>query len=248
MNTQTTMPPLRKTVTVEQPVDKAFALFTGRIAEWWPPADHPVAAGVGTDPGTVVLEPRPQGRIYHRRSDGTITTWGEVQVWEPPHRLVLRWQPAGVTGAPTEVEIRFTPEDGHTRVELEHRGWDQLGDRTGATRADYDSGWENVLQLYTAAGQDNNPAIASLILGIASVVLPVLGLLAAPFAIIFGIRGRQRARNGARQGGLATTGLTLGAIGLVLWGLFALLGVGLVVQSPSGEEEQVPVETIDPGP
>jgi hypothetical protein len=34
MNTQTTMPSVRKTVTVKQPQDRAFALFTGRIAQW----------------------------------------------------------------------------------------------------------------------------------------------------------------------------------------------------------------------
>ncbi|HEX5878505.1 MAG TPA: DUF4190 domain-containing protein, partial [Actinomycetota bacterium] len=96
-------------------------------------------------------------------------------------------------------------------------------------------------------GRDNGAAIASLILGITSLVLPVLGIIAAPFAIGFGIAGRRRARRGARQGGLATAGLTLGAIGLVLWGLLAL-GASLVVvnQGPDGSEEQVPVETNHP--
>ena len=61
-------------------------------------------------------------------------------------------------------------------------------------------------------------ARGSLIPSITSVV-PILGILAAPFAIVFGIAGRRPDREGARQSGLATAGLTLGAIGFVLWGV-----------------------------
>jgi uncharacterized protein YndB with AHSA1/START domain len=249
MSTQTTMPPVRKTVRVKQPLDWAFALFTGRINQWWPQG-RTLADETTTSPGPVVLEPWPQGRVYRRHDDGTIESWGEVRVWEPPHRLVLTWQPAaGTTPASTEVEIRFIPEGNGTRVDLEHRGWEQLGGEGAATRAEYESGWGDVLRLYAAAGRDNGPAIASLILGITSVVLPILGLLAAPFAIAFGIAGRWRARQGVRHGGLATAGLTLGAIGLVLWGLIVAVGVGTYVsQYSSGYDESAPVETSQPGP
>ncbi len=247
MNTQTTMPPVRKTVTVKQPLDRAFALFTGRIADWWPSAGvtggDPVAR-----PGTVVLEPRPHGKIYRRHDDGSIEFWGDVQVWEPPHRLVLVWQPAGGMSAPTEVEVLFTPADDGTRVELEHRGWDRLGDHATTARTEYDTHWDDVLRTYAAAGHENGSAIASLILGITSVVVPFLGFLAAPFAIIFGIAGRRRAREGARQGGLATAGLTLGAIGFVLWGVLIVGGALVFVQSYSdGQDEQVPVEPVPTG-
>jgi hypothetical protein len=69
MNTRTTMPPVRKTVTVKQPVDRAFALFTARIADWRP------GTGASAAEGTVVLEPRPQGKVYQRGSDGSIEFW-----------------------------------------------------------------------------------------------------------------------------------------------------------------------------
>lgn len=241
MNTHTTIPPVRKTVTLRQPVDQAFALFTARIDQWWP--HDTVLAGGSESAGAVVLEPRPQGRVYRRHHDGAIEFWGEVQVWEPPHRLVLAWQPVAGSPASTEVEVRFTPEGNGTRVDLEHRGWDQLGGQGAATRASYESGWADVLKGYAAAGSDIGPAIASLILGIASVVLPLLGILAAPFAIAFGIVGRRRARRGARQGGLATAGLTLGAIGLALWAVIGLLGLGFVSESSDGRDDPVPVET-----
>jgi uncharacterized protein YndB with AHSA1/START domain len=246
MNTQTTMPPVRKTVTVRQDVDRAFALFTGRIADWWPGAD--ITGDAGGRSGTVVLEPRPQGKVYRRYDDGAIEIWGEVQVWEPPHRLVLVWQPAAGMPAPTEVEVVFTSVDDGTRVELEHRGWDRLGGQANAARDEYDVRWEDVLRLYAAAGHDNGSAIASLILGITSIVVPILGFLAAPFAIVFGIIGRRRAREGARQGGLATAGLTLGAIGFVLWGvLIAGGGVLIMNEYVDGQEEGVPVEHVPDG-
>ena len=248
MNTQTTTPPVRKTVRIRQPVDTAFALFTGRIAEWWPHTGHPVATGVGSSPGTVVLEPRPRGRIYQRRDDGVLDYWGEVTVWEPPHRLVLAWHPTGADTIPTEVEIVFTAETDGTRVELEHRGWDKLGAAATAACSEYDSGWQDVLRLYAAAGRDNNAAITSLILGITSIVLPLIGLLAAPFAIIFGIVGRRRARAGAPRGGMATAGLTLGAIALVLWGALLAGGAIAVIATSGGTEEQVPVEPASEPP
>jgi uncharacterized protein YndB with AHSA1/START domain len=235
MNTQTTMPPVRKTVTVKQPVDRAFALFTARIADWWP------GTGASAAGGTVVLEPRPQGKVYRRGSDGSIEFWGDVQVWEPPHRLVLIWQPGAGMAAPTEVEVLFTPEADGTRVELEHRGWDRLGGQANAARTEYDARWDDVLRQYAAAGHDNGAALASLILGITSVVLPILGLVAAPFAMLFGVIGRRRAREGARQGGFATAGLTLGAIGFVLWGLLLAGGAIAIRGWSDGEEEGVPV-------
>lgn len=245
MSTQITMPPVRRTVTVKQPVDRAFALFTARIDQWWPRAasGQEVAAGGGS----VVLEPRPGGRVYRRDADGSIEYWGTVSVWDPPRRLVLGWQPALHGPAVTEVEILFTPEGGGTRVDLEHRGWEELGGQAAAARAEYESAWADVLRQYAGAGQDNGSAVAALVLGLCSVVIPLAGLVLAPFAIVFGVIGRRRAKRGAGQGGLATAGLTLGAIGLVVWGLLVGLGLGVAIVSPgSSQEVPVPVESVQP--
>jgi hypothetical protein len=46
------------------------------------------------------------------------------------------------------VEIRFVLEGDATRVELEHRGWDRLGDEAAEARDGYDSGWDLVLGSY----------------------------------------------------------------------------------------------------
>ena len=73
-----------------------------------------------------------------------------------------------------------------------------------------------------------------------------MGLLAAPFAIGFGLVGRRRARSGARHAGLATAGLTLGAIGLVLWGVVVL---GLMSFSAPRVVEEGPVPApVQTGP
>jgi hypothetical protein len=35
--------------------------------------------------------------------------------------------------------------DGGTRVDLEHRGWEKLGERAAEARQGYSQGWESVL-------------------------------------------------------------------------------------------------------
>jgi hypothetical protein len=97
----------------------------------------------------VVLEGRRGGRLYERWHDGGEADWGRVVAWEPPQRLVLSWKPNPERKAATEVEVRFVAvEPDHTRVELEHRGWERLGDLGPEARASYDGGWPGVLDGY----------------------------------------------------------------------------------------------------
>jgi len=65
----------------------------------------------------------------------------------------------------------------------------------------------------------NPDAVVATVVGVLSVVLffpfgPVLG----PIAIVIGRGARRRAMDGARGQGLATAGVVLGAIGLVVGG------------------------------
>ena len=47
------------------------------------------------------------------------------------------------------MEVRFSAEGaGSTRLDLEHRGWERLGDRAVEARSGYDSGWPQVLERY----------------------------------------------------------------------------------------------------
>jgi uncharacterized protein YndB with AHSA1/START domain len=136
--------PVRKSVVVAAPVERAFAVFTERIGEWWPLKTHSVRAELAE---TAVLEPRLGGAIYETWREGR-ETWGEIVVWEPPDRLVFTWSPVA---EPTEVEVRFTPQGDSTLVELEHRGWEARGAKAATIRDSYDEGWETVLGLYAGA-------------------------------------------------------------------------------------------------
>jgi hypothetical protein len=67
---------------------------------------------------------------------------------------VLSWNPSREERPRTEIEVTFTEEGDKTRVDLEHRGWQNLGERGGQVRQGYDSAWSGVLAGYseTASG------------------------------------------------------------------------------------------------
>lgn len=71
-------------------------------------------------------------------------------------------------------------------------------------------------------------AVASMVLGILSVVMCCLWFLSVPMAIIaivLGVIARGKAARGeAGGGGMATTGIVFGVIGLLIWVLFFMLG------------------------
>jgi Activator of Hsp90 ATPase homolog 1-like protein len=142
--TQTTIQPVRRAVTVERPLEDAFRVFTEGLGTWWPVATHSIAKDAVE---TVVMEGRADGRLYERTTGGAESDWGRMLVWEPPRRIAFEWQ---ITGTPTEVEVRFTPEGDRTRVDLEHRGFERLED--GAERRQsYSNGWVTVLERYADA-------------------------------------------------------------------------------------------------
>ncbi len=114
-------------VTVRAPADVAFDVFTGDIDQWWKRGRKYRVAG--REPGTLVLEPRAQGRVFESYAEGTaVHEVGRVTVWEPPSRLVFEWRAVNFApGEITEVEVRFTAlDDERTQVELVHRGFAAL--------------------------------------------------------------------------------------------------------------------------
>ena len=125
---------IRKTVLVDFAPAEAFELFTTRIASWWPVGTHSYG---GDDVTDVVLEPRAGGRLYEVTAAGE-QEWGSVLAWEPPDLVVIDWQIGEARG--TEVEVRFSPEGAGTRVDLEHRGFEESD-----PRGRYDGGWDIVL-------------------------------------------------------------------------------------------------------
>lgn len=142
-----TTEPIRRSVTVAQSPEDAFALFTTKMASWWPLETHTRADhDAGETTVDVVFEAREGGRIYEVLSTGAKGEWGRVSVWEPPGRVVFDWKPNDDDQPFTEVEVMFTVIDGgRTRVDLEHRKWELLGPVVGAEgRAGYEPGWAYV--------------------------------------------------------------------------------------------------------
>ena len=148
---------VRKTVTVNAPIEHAFRVFTEQHGRWWPLDTHHIGKVTAA---TAVIEPYIGGRWYERGVDGTECVWGSVLAWEPPHRLVLAWQ---ITAdwrydlmLQTEVEVTFVAEGrGRTRLQLEHRYLDRYRDQAGMMRSIFESegGWTGILVRFAAAAE-----------------------------------------------------------------------------------------------
>jgi uncharacterized protein YndB with AHSA1/START domain len=140
--------PLRWAFDVACPPHHAFRVWAADIATWWP-ADHTLT---GAADSTVVLEGRVGGRIFERTADGGEHDWGEVTAWEPPTRLAYLWFLRADRADATDVEIRFLAAGAATtRVEIEHTGWERLGERGPAWRERNLGGWSTLLPHYRAA-------------------------------------------------------------------------------------------------
>ena len=156
MSTQIRPAPVRKSVFVDAPQNHAFDVFTSGIGRWWPKS-HKIGEAELDKP---VIEPRAGGRWYQLGVDGSSCDVGKVLKWDPPARVLLAWQlTADWTYDPdlvTEVEVTFTPEGSGTRVDLEHRLLERIGERAETMRGAIDSpnSWGLLLQLYSEASAE----------------------------------------------------------------------------------------------
>jgi uncharacterized protein YndB with AHSA1/START domain len=141
--------PIRRTLTVAAPPDRAFSAFTDDLGSWWP--SEYTWSGDVLD--TIAIEPREGGRCFERGPYGFECDWGRVLACEPPRRLVFAWQismrrePVPDPERASEVEVRFEPGDSGTRVEVEHRGFERHGEDAETYRDALDSpqGWDYML-------------------------------------------------------------------------------------------------------
>jgi uncharacterized protein YndB with AHSA1/START domain len=147
--------PVRKSVRVARSVEDTFRVFVDEFAKWWPVERFSRTADDQYPPGVtlerVVFEPRAGGRIYEVTSAGDEGSWAEVLLYDPPHQLVLAWKPNDRPEPATEVEVRFEPDGDGTIVNLEHRGWERLGDRAEVARDGYAHGWRIPFARFAAA-------------------------------------------------------------------------------------------------
>ena len=155
MSSAATVPAISGTISLDVPVERAFSVFTGSMATWWPRDYHIGQA----DMADAIMEPHEGGRWYERGVDGSECDWGRVLAWEPPRRLVVTWQINGQwqydpdPAHASEIEVRFTADGPQrTTVELEHR----LLDRLVGGQAIYDAirgggGWSALLESFARA-------------------------------------------------------------------------------------------------
>ena len=144
---------VRRTITVDAPIERAFSVFTERFGDFKPP-EHNM---LGVPIAETVFEHHIGGHIYDRGTDGTECRWARVLAFEPPDRVVVSWDISPYWQIETdpnhtsEVEIRFIAETPQrTRLELEHRNIDRHGPGWEGVRdgvAD-DAGWTLYLERY----------------------------------------------------------------------------------------------------
>jgi uncharacterized protein YndB with AHSA1/START domain len=138
---------VNRSVSVGVPPARAFAIFTEEIGTWWPLGEGYAFAGDRWQ--DMVIESREGGRVYERARDGEVFHIGSVTAYEPPSRIVFTWGEATQEwAAPTEVEVRFTEEDGGTRIDLEHRAFERVGPAAQETANNYERGWPMVLDRF----------------------------------------------------------------------------------------------------
>ncbi|GIJ22319.1 SRPBCC family protein [Micromonospora lutea] len=144
---------LRSTLFVPASAERAYEVFTGRLADWW------VTEYTWSGPAVLVelgMEPRPGGMLYEIGPYGFRNDWGRVLTWDPPRRLVFTWQ-IGADRAPvpdparaSEVEVLFTPAESGTQIEVAHRHFDRHGTAAEGYRRALTAGWHELLSRYAA--------------------------------------------------------------------------------------------------
>lgn len=105
----------------------AFEVFTAEIDDWYERGryswhDPKRAVGIRFEPGV-------GGRWIEvwDAETGEGCEFGRIKAWEPGRRLLVSFTSTFLPPEPpTEIEVRFEPVAGGTRVTLEHRGIEQL--------------------------------------------------------------------------------------------------------------------------
>ncbi|MGW1056567.1 SRPBCC family protein [Micromonospora rubida] len=146
---------LRSSLLVPASAERAFAVFTGALTDWW------VREYTWSGPAALAklgVEPRAGGMLYEIGPYGFRSDWGRVLTWDPPRRLVFTWQigpdrvPVPDPAQASEVEVLFLPEGPErTRVEVEHRHFDRHGEAAEGYRQALTAGWHELLSRYLAS-------------------------------------------------------------------------------------------------
>jgi activator of Hsp90 ATPase-like protein len=141
---------IQKSAFLACPPAEAFALFTQRASDWWPDGVRHTA-----DPRSEIRM-LAEGRFWERATDGHEVELGRVVVWEPAQRLILDFYPGTDARHPTEVVIRFTAENGGTRVVVEHSPKLESADLWATGAPKFERSWTLVLAALKAAAANDD--------------------------------------------------------------------------------------------
>ncbi|EEP72732.1 hsp90-like protein [Micromonospora sp. ATCC 39149] len=146
---------LRSSLLVPASAERAFAVFTGALTDWWVPEYTWSGPAALAELG---VEPHAGGMLYEIGPHGFRADWGRVLIWDPPRRLVFVWQigpdrvPVPDPAQASEVEVLFLPEGPErTRVEVEHRHFDRHGEAAEGYRQALTAGWYELLSRYLSS-------------------------------------------------------------------------------------------------
>lgn len=144
---------VRKELFINATPQRCFDVFTKHMGTWWPLATHHIGKADAKDVG---IESHVGGRVFEIGVDGTECVWGHVSAWDPPGRFAFSWEldadfKADAT-IKSEVDVRFTAENGGTRMDLVHGGMRSYGARAEELRAILDGpgGWSGMLESFRA--------------------------------------------------------------------------------------------------
>jgi hypothetical protein len=148
------LPVIVRTVAANCSRAHAYATFTARIGEWWPPA----FSASGVDLADVVIEPHVGGRVYEISKNGDEFTWGAVRAIQDGTAITMVWTLGVRAPDPTELDVRFAgditgdlaDEDLAADVTLRHSGFVSDDDHG---RFESDGGWTEVLAAYKACAE-----------------------------------------------------------------------------------------------
>jgi hypothetical protein len=129
--------------------ERAFVLFTERASDWWPSTLRHTG-----DPDSEIRMLR-DGRFWERASDGQEVELGRVTVWEPARRLILDFYPGTDAQHPTEVVVRFSAENGGTRIVVEHRPKPESADLWATGAPAFERAWSLILPAVERAASDD---------------------------------------------------------------------------------------------
>src|SRR4051794_13429225 len=138
MSIRVSAAPIKQSIVVEAPIERAFKVFTEDFGSFKPREHNLLSVPIAE----TVFEPRVGGHIYDRGVDGSECRWARVLAFEPPNRVLLswdispRWQIETDPERTSEVEVRFVAEGpDRTRRSLEHRNLDRHAHRWGGLRS-----------------------------------------------------------------------------------------------------------------